>query len=147
MNRVSRYGWIMILGLLLLTACSGNPDGQSMRYEHGSGVFSLQIPKSWEGHYVVEEVDNQIVFVHRASKPGGILFFIEKWPKDKWEEEGEALSQNIPLVQIGEMDDVIYSWSTPTDVQYNPDDEASKQEYLQMFTEVESIKNTFLLVE
>lgn len=148
MNSVLRYGLLMILALVFITACTSNQDLERMiPYENVTSEFSLEIPKSWEEKYVVQEEANRIVFAHRASRPGGILFIIEKWSRDKWSEEGEALSQIIHLSKLGEKNDTIFSWATPTDVQYTPEDEASKQEYLEMFTDVESIKSSFQLKE
>lgn len=148
MSAVLRFGFLMILALVFLTACSSNQDLEGMiPYENMTSEFSLEIPKSWEEKYAVKEEANRIIFVHRASRPAGILFIIEKWSRDKWSEEGEALSQIIHLSKLGEKNDTIFSWATPTDVQYMPDGEASKQEYLEMFADVESIKGSFQLKE
>lgn len=92
MNSVLRYGLLMILALVFITACTSNQD--------------------------LERID-----------------------------QGEALSQIIHLTKLGEKNDTIFSWATPTDVQYIPDDEASKQEYLEMFIDVESIKSSFQFKE
>lgn len=62
-------------------------------------------------------------------------------------DQGEVLSQIIHLSKLGEKNDTIFSWATPTDVQYIPEDVASKQEYMEMFTDVESIKSSFQLKE
>ncbi|WP_019119648.1 hypothetical protein [Brevibacillus massiliensis] len=135
---------LAFLSLCFLQACMpGGDDSQSIRYENTSHHFTLQLPASWEGKYEVDEAESAITFSSTANQPGGVLFQIRMWTKEKWREDGEELSKIIHIAKIGESEDKIFSFSTPTDVQYIPDDEAKKQEYFTMFDDIENIKASF----
>ncbi|MFM1654200.1 methyltransferase [Brevibacillus sp. B_LB10_24] len=135
---------LAIFSLGFLQACANSSgDAQTTLYENTSYHFTLQLPASWEGKYDVDETDSAITFSSTANKPGGVLLQIGIWTKEKWKEEGEELTQIIHIAKIGETEDKIFSFSTPTDVQYIPDDEAKKQEYLRMTEDIEKIKASF----
>jgi hypothetical protein len=125
---------------LIIRASSIRPHTQHFKYENSTYNFSMELPKSWEGNYEVVESENHIVFNH---KPWGELFSIDVWTKEKWSTEGEALAKLVHLSKIGEMGGYIFSFRTPTDVQYNPDDDKMKREYISMSNDIEHIKNTF----
>jgi hypothetical protein len=47
----------------------------------------------------------------------------------------------------GEKADQVYTFAMPTDVQYTPDDDTKKNEYLSMSNDVEAIKSSFELMK
>lgn len=150
MRQLTWIFWFALIPLCILAACSSpsssSQDGEQIRqYKSKAGDFTLHIPNSWEGKVEIEETEERVVFSHVANKPGGVLFIIQTWSREKWDAEGEELTQIIHLSKLGEQDGRIYSFATPTDVQYDPEDEAKKQEYLELFQDVEAIKASFAL--
>ncbi|USG64525.1 methyltransferase [Brevibacillus ruminantium] len=136
------------LSLFFLSACSEkSEDTQSILYENPTHHFTLQLPKSWEGKYEVKETENQIFFSSKANQPGGILCEMRIWSKEEWKQDGEELTAIIHLEKIGETDDKVYSFSTPTDVQWVVGDAEKEREYQAMFADVPSIKASFAIQE
>jgi hypothetical protein len=87
-----------------------------------------------------------IDFIDIANKGagwGGVLFTIQIWSKDKWSTDGVIAKQNIQISKIGEKGDKIFSLSTPSDVNYNVNDEKLKAEYASMWDHINTIKTTF----
>lgn len=136
----------VFIPLCLLIACNeSKSEAKSIIYENTNYNFNLKLPQNWDGKYDVVETENKIIFYNKANKSssGGELFDISIWSKEKWRTEGEELTKIIHLSKIGETRDKIFAINTPTDVQYAPDDETKKQEYLTMSNDVETIKATF----
>jgi hypothetical protein len=127
-------------------------EAPSVIYENTKHNFTLNLPKSWEGKYdvvdTVFEASNMesIDFIDIANKGagwGGVLFTIQIWSKDKWSTDGVIAKQNIQISKIGEKGDKIFSLSTPSDVNYNVNDEKLKAEYASMWDHINTIKTTF----
>ncbi|KRE45965.1 stalk domain-containing protein [Paenibacillus sp. Soil724D2] len=122
----------------------------SITYENKTYNFTLKLPKRWEGKY---EVANSIFiaskrenfdFIDRANKEfGGVSFTLSIWTKEDWQINGEETARNSHLSKIGEEGDRVFTLSTPTDVQYNLQDEKLKAEYLSMYDDIINIKTTF----
>jgi hypothetical protein len=128
------------------------PEAPSVIYENTKHNFTLNLPKSWEGKYdvvdTVIEAPNieNIDFINIANKDagsGGVLFTIQIWSKDKWSTVGEEAKKHIQISKIGEKGDKIFSLSTPSDVNYNVNDEKLKAEYASMWDRINTIKTTF----
>jgi hypothetical protein len=118
----------------------------SVIYENTKHNFTLNLPKSWEGKYDVVEGTDTIDFINIANKEagwGGVLFTIQIWSKEKWSTEGVIAKQNIHISKIGDSGDEIFTLSTPTDVNYNVNDEKLKAEYASMWDHINTIKTTF----
>ncbi|MEJ8545518.1 methyltransferase [Brevibacillus borstelensis] len=139
---------LAILSLCFLNACSEkNEDAQSILYENTTHHFTLQLPKSWEGKYEVKETEKQIFFLSKANQPGGILCEVRIWTQEEWKQDGEELTTIIHLEKIGETKDKVYSFSTPTDVQWVVGDAEKEREYQAMFADIPSIKASFQMKE
>lgn len=114
-------------------------------YENGKYNFTLKLPKGWEGKYEVNEREvpsgKNIEFINKATKYG-ILFTVSVWDKKSWQENKEDIKGQIPITEMGEFDDVVYLFHTPTDVQYDPSDEAATADYQAMFKDVKTIKSS-----
>ncbi|MGG1517350.1 methyltransferase [Paenibacillus oryzisoli] len=140
---------VFVLFVWMLAACnrSGQMNGaKEIGYTNAKYHFSLMIPKAWEGKYEISEEDNRVVFSNPFNKSsGGRLFVIDVWTKSKWLEEGEELIKLIHITKVGETDDAVFTFSTPTDVQYSLEDEKRKSEYLQLSKDVEAIQSSFKL--
>ncbi|KRF31652.1 hypothetical protein [Paenibacillus sp. Soil787] len=117
-------------------------DTESIVYENTKYNFVLKIPKSWDGKYDVVENADGLRFVYKANK-NGTLFSITLWSKEKWSTDGAELAKNIHISKIGEMEDKIYTLSTPTDVQVDPSDKKMTADYASMWEDIEGIKGTF----
>jgi len=138
---------LLLTTLCILNACADDKaDGsKSMVYENTKHRFTLDIPVKWKNQYTVTEGNDRITFANKINGPAGQLFTVEVWPKAKWEMDGTELVKLIPITKIGETGDTVFTFHTPSDVQYVPDDENKKQQYLSMFHDVESIRNSFKL--
>jgi hypothetical protein len=121
----------------------------SVIYENTKHKFTLKHPKSWEGKYDVVEGTDFISFINIANKEsgwGGDLFTIQIWSKEKWNTDGVIAKQNIHISKIGDRGDEIFTLSTPTDVNYNVNDEKLKAEYASMWDHINTIKTTFKII-
>lgn len=58
----------------------------------------------------------------------------------------QTIIRNAPAFKVGEDDDRVYVFLTPTDVQYDPNDLKAKEDYESMFTNVPKIKYSFELI-
>lgn len=65
--------------------------------------------------------------------------------KKKWNKDGDELIKLIHIAKIAEQGDTVYTINTPTDVQYDNQDEKKKTEYLSMADDINSIKASFKL--
>ncbi|MDB5054812.1 MAG: Copper amine oxidase N-terminal protein [Bacilli bacterium] len=122
------------------------PDAPSMLYENTKYNFTLKLPKSWEGKYDVVEGTDFINFIDKANKDagwGGLLFTIQEWSKERWNTDGVEEAKNYQISKIGENGDKIFTLSTPSDVNYNVNDEKMKAEYASMWSHINTIKTTF----
>lgn len=121
-------------------------EDNTILYENAANRFTLKLPKSWEGKYDVEESafseGSNVRFINKATKTG-TLFTISIWSKEYWNARQEEIKGQIPISKIGEYGDNVYLFHTPTDVQYDPQDEKSKADYLSMFNDIKSIIATF----
>jgi hypothetical protein len=124
-------------------------------YENTNNHFSIELPRSWKGKYLVEEhgkdrgvePGDNMDFINAANKEkyGGLLFTINVWTKEKWQTEGQTLKGIIGnhLTKIGETREKVVLLLTPTDVQFSLDDKMLADDYQNMFNDIEYIKNTF----
>ncbi|TCZ79306.1 methyltransferase [Paenibacillus albiflavus] len=145
MKNIFRVFLLVLLSLCLLSACVDNKsEAKSIIFENAKNNFTLQLPHNWDGKYDVNETEDKITFVNKANKSsGGVLFEIRIWTKEKWSTEGEELAKIIHLSKIGEKGDIVFSFNTPTDIQYILEDDNKKQEYLTMSNDIEAIKASF----
>jgi len=123
---------------------------------------SLAFPKSWQGKYVTapqdERHDRMFIRVYsksnydkyKAKKPEfGYLFSIEQIPLADLEKNSGWDGGNMgdyfrPFAQNKiNGQDWIYFVRTPSNVQYDPDDDELKQEYLQLESEIPLLLQDF----
>jgi hypothetical protein len=134
----------VVLSLTLLWGCNNKSHTNPLVYENKQYNFSLELPKSWDGKYKVDEKGDNILFISKANQStGGVVFQISIWNKAEWDKNGEEQAKTLRLVKIGEKGDKVYVFNTPTDVEYVNDDETKKNEYLTMWNDTESIKSSF----
>jgi hypothetical protein len=94
----------------------------------------------------VLQKDNEITFSSKINKQtGGQLFNIKIWTKEKWNADSEELIKLIHISKVGEREDTVFTFDTPTDVQYNAEDQTKKAEYLSMSNDIDVIKTSFRL--
>lgn len=140
----------LLVLFVLLSGCSTNTStSQNIVYENAVHKFKIELPATWAEKYEIIETESRVVFVNKANKEaaGGELFQIEVWTQEKWKAEGEELAQIIRLTKLAEADGEVYTFRTPTDVQYTTTDESLKKAYNDMFQDVEKIKDTFQLIK
>lgn len=148
MKKTIVYAFVLLMfSLAMLGACAAQKaETKSIAYDNPTYHFTLSLPSSWEGNYDIVESENKVSFASKANKQaGGELFSVGIWTKEKWATEGEELAAVIHLAKIGEDGTNVYTFATPTDVQYVPDDEQKKAEYAKMASDLDGIKATFAL--
>lgn len=152
------YYFLCIL-VLLTTACGKeqareiekNPVEQiPIVYENQNYHFTLELPGNWKDAYIISEKDETIEFLDKTNNEagaGGALFTVRVFSEQQWQEESEELLNNIHIAEVGKSDGKVYTFSTPTDVQFNSEDEQLKEGYSKMFKNVEGIKDSFRLTK
>jgi len=128
-----------------------NPVDQTpIVYENQDYHFKLELPGIWKEKYIIAEKNETIEFLNKANNEagaGGALFTIRVFSEQQWQEESEELLNNIHIAEVGKSDGKVYTFSTPTDVQYSSEDEQLKEGYSEMFEDVEGIKESFQLIK
>ncbi|KOP69073.1 hypothetical protein AMS62_12590 [Bacillus sp. FJAT-18019] len=128
-----------------------NPVDQTpIVYENQNYHFRLELPGNWKETYIISEKDETIEFLDKANNEagaGGALFTISVFSEQQWQEESEELLNTIHIAEVGKSDGKVYTFSTPTDVQFNSGDEQLKEGYSKMFKDVEGIKDSFRLTK
>jgi hypothetical protein len=105
--------------------------------------FTLELPLTWEDKYFLEELeaaDNITVIevVNKANRDagcGGTLFYIQKYPKEIWEE----YKNDAPGTVLGESGDYDFVYTKVSDVQYSLEDDKLKNEYNDMIENIPQI--------
>ncbi|WP_232696915.1 stalk domain-containing protein [Brevibacillus daliensis] len=125
-------------------------EAPSILYENMNYNFTLKLPKSWEGKYEVIEDTDTIHFISKANnnipkEKGfmGLLFTIHIWSKEKWSKDEEEVKGLIQISKIGERGDEIFTINTPSDVQYDPNDDKLTAEYKSMWDHINTVKTSF----
>lgn len=151
--------YFLFIAILLTTACGKeqargieNPpvDQAPIVYENEKYHFKLDLSGNWKDAYIISELDETIEFLDKANNEagaGGVLFTIRVFSEQQWQEESEELLSNIHIAEVGKSDGKVYTFSTPTDVQYSSEDEQLKEGYSEMFKDVEGIKDSFRLTK
>ncbi len=132
-GKITRLSWAMV-------------SGNDTLYVNETYGFTLQLPESWGGRYVVEEVNDQYgvswYFFERTSyeaKPGekwGCLFIIDL--DDTSDYVGETLTPNAAdgWGILGIRDREVYRMVSPTDVTWLPE---TRESYAELEKDVSSI--------
>lgn len=149
--------YFLFIAILLTTACSKeqereiekNPVDQApIVYQNERYHYKLDLPGNWKDAYIISEQDETIEFLDKGNHEagaGGVLFTIRVFSEQQWQEESEELLNTIHIAEVGKSDGKVYTFSTPTDVQFNSGDEQLKEGYSKMFKDVEGIKDSFRL--
>ncbi|WJH35238.1 hypothetical protein N6H14_03995 [Paenibacillus sp. CC-CFT747] len=95
----------------------------------------------------MEEGNHGIILTYRflTTLGRGELFRVEVWPKKEWETEGDELAKIIHIAKIGELDDKVYAFATPSDVEYDPNNQRAKEQYLSLARDVDQVKASFTI--
>lgn len=124
-----------------LEAQPGGWEGDSIVYESPFG-WSITMPASWEGRYVVAEEGNSEIICAASSHDGenqGALFTIMRLDAA----DADELAEMIPVTPLAELEDgTRYVAVFPSDVQFNPE---FAEDYNDLSKDVENILGTFTL--
>lgn len=108
--------------------------------------FTLQVPKSWEGCYTVEENDEEdilwVAFYEKSCHDElgeGWLFSIAAYKDDTYEEQP---SYEV----IDTWEDTTYVAIFPTDVQFYGASEEAQKKYMEMEQSTQEVIDTFEIV-
>ena len=151
--------------LAVLTACGGQPaeeeaaaeepiaeeetletqpggwEGDSIVYESPRG-WTLTMPASWEGRYLVVEEENSEIICAASShdeENQGALFTIMQLDAA----DADELADMIPVTTLAELEDgTRYVAVFPSDVQFNPE---FAEDYEDLSKDAESVLGTFTL--
>ncbi|KRF13607.1 hypothetical protein [Paenibacillus sp. Soil787] len=147
MIKLVRAVFLLLITVQILTACSKDTTAttKSINFENEKYKFGLTLPSKWRDNYNVVELKHEEIIAFRfITEVGkGELFRVEIWPKDQWETKGIELAKNIRISKIGELGDTVYAFDTPTDVQYDPNNQKDKEQYALLEKDVEQIKASF----
>lgn len=119
-------------------------DSHSDFYENEKLGFKIYIPYTWKGKVNIEEIDNTVYFNHinrndKSQKP--MLFGIERL-------EGELITDEDiaqgPTPKKIIMKDSGYTFllTTPSDIQYDPEDKENTISYNNMREDIEMLSKT-----
>ena len=124
-----------------LEAQPGGWEGDSIVYESPLG-WSITMPASWEGRYVVAEEGNSEIICAASSHDGenqGALFTIMRLDAA----DADELAEMIPVTPLAELEDgTRFVAVFPSDVQFNPE---FAEDYNDLSKDVENILGTFTL--
>ncbi len=156
-------GLLALSLLACLTACGGQPaaeetpaeeeetmesqpggwEGDSIVYESPKG-WSITMPASWEGRYVVvEEGDSEAVCAASShdEENFGALFTIMRLDAA----DADELAEMIPVTPLADLEDgTRYVAVFPSDVQFNPE---FAEDYEDLSKDAESVLGTFTLLD
>lgn len=117
-------------------------DEQQITYS--TGDFTVQLPKSWEGHYIAREFEEGgFTWVgfsekkcHEQIDGGGWLFSIAAYGDTSYEEQ--------PSYEVIDTDgDITYVVIYPTDVQFIGASKKAQKRYVKMAGQIDDIIATF----
>lgn len=114
-------------------------DMQQEFYFRGTHIATITLPESWKGHLTIEKYDDGISFhsiLNAKKSVGGLLFRLlvqsdrewENWPHTSICREFKIDGQPYYLIYNG-----------PTDVRYDYNDPACREEYQMMYADVGQI--------
>ena len=119
----------------------GGWEGDSIVYESPRG-WTLTMPASWEGRYLVVEEENSEIICAASShdeENQGALFTIMQLDAA----DADELADMIPVTTLAELEDgTRYVAVFPSDVQFNPE---FAEDYEDLSKDAESVLGTFTL--
>lgn len=117
-----------------------NPAAEeSIAYVNQFTGYSIDLPKSWEGKYAVEETEEKTEFLYNSQTDmKAPIFTILIYPESEWEKAKENQQLHEILIQ-GE---TVYAYLLPLDSPYSG---AEAEEYGRMVGEVKEIIKSFSL--
>ena len=125
-----------------MEAQPGGWEGDSIVYESPFG-WSVTMPASWEGRYVVVEEGNSEIICAASSNDAenqGALFTVMRLDAA----DADELAEMVPVTFLADMEDgTRYIAVFPSDVQFNPE---FADDYQDLYKDAESVVGTFTLV-
>ena len=149
-------GMVLIATSLTSVAVFATVDTQNLltfvndTMDDGSQIYyfeevAVTLPTDWQGKVAVQTQDTSVTFYHKASK--------EKWQENYGTDGGKLFSLSYSVnsdftelpsyyyVGFGEESVMNYFLTFPTDVQGYMDDSSISEEYQQLFSEIDYIKD------
>lgn len=145
---------MIFIMVFTFTGCKSNIPGDDsietskdyIQYENDTHNFSLQLPKSWEGKYYIEEVNNELYFCHKNDLDDGRkveLFTLHvSNTKEEWEELQKQYEDICLIDKIYEDEQGIISITYPTDIPYGDDEKEYCEEYNKMEDDISNIQKS-----
>ncbi|WP_416199046.1 MAG: Lipoprotein [Sporanaerobacter sp.] len=145
---------MIFIMVFTFTGCKSNTSRDNsietskdyIQYENDTYNFSLQLPKSWEGKYYIEEGNNEVYFYHKNDLDDGRkveLFTLHiSNTKEEWEELQKQYEDICLIDKIYEDEQGIISITYPTDVPYGDDEKEYYEEYNKMEDDISNIQKS-----
>ena len=110
----------------------------------GTGHMQVIFPESWNSKWHAEFPGDDTVRIYHAKSfedwGGGHLCTFARFTNDMYME--------YPAYEIlQETDEAVYIIIYPTDVQFDPADEQSTEEYMEMFNSIDDVISLFKIIE
>ena len=146
-NHIFRTIVLVAVMAVLLTGCRSVPvsdDINDIPQFCGTGQMRVIFPESWNNKWHAEfPGDDMIRIYHDKSFEewgGGHLCTFARFTDEIYKE--------YPAYEIlKETDEAVYVIIYPSDVQFDPADEQSTQEYLDMFNSIDEVIQLFEIIE
>lgn len=150
MNRKHMFQIIVISALcfMMFTGCSPVNDSVVVdtapdAYTYVTNNMSISIPAKWEGMYECLLDGERLAIFHKESYHswgGGWICSFMKFT--------DELYLEFPAYDIlKETEEAVYIITYPTDVQFDPADQKSTEEYMNMFEDVDLLIESFEVIE
>lgn len=139
---------------LVFTGCKSNTSSNgtvetsndNIEYVNETYNFRLQLPKTWEDKYYVEEGDKEIYFYHKNDlndERKAELFTIHvSNTENEWEELEKEYEVISIIRKVIEDEQGIISITSPTDRAYSEEEKEYYEEYKKMENDKKSIEES-----
>ena len=136
-----RFLFFVLLVCILFTSCRTVPAEDDIskmsKYQScGTGKIHIEFPEIWNDKWDFEVPDYNVVQLYHAESyekwGGGHLCTFARFTDDKYKECPS-------YVILKETDEAVYVIIYPTDVQFDPEDEQSTKEYLEMYNSIDEV--------
>ncbi|MDR0916895.1 MAG: hypothetical protein LBN02_06865 [Oscillospiraceae bacterium] len=98
--------------------------GNGLKYYNAAMGVTLELPPEWEGHFTIEFSDS-VIAVYTSPLPTegsatGIVGWFAKVTREEFETDvGYTTTPNKIVAEVGDAEDNLIIWGTPSDVQFD----------------------------